>query len=91
MIENGIVAESLAAVADRILKGIDSRVSRWNRRDRGLFASDLMVDKVRDIMTQLEELEDAVRVEDLQSRLKTIEKTPLTTQGSPGTLRMAVI
>lgn len=69
-------AESLAAAADRILKGIDSRVGKMESTDEiaAYFASDLMVDKVRDIMTQLEELEDAVRVEDLQSRLKTIRE-----------------
>ena len=54
-------AESLAAAADRILKGIDSRVGKMESTDEiaAYFASDLMVDKVRDIMTQLEELEDA--------------------------------
>lgn len=69
-------AESLSAAADRILKGIDSRVGKMESTDEiaSYFASDLMVDKVRDIMSQLEELEDAVRVEDLQSRLKTIRE-----------------
>ena len=69
-------AESLSAAADRILKGIDSRVGKMESTDEiaAYFASDLMVDKVRDIMRQLEELEDAVRVEDLQSRLKTIRE-----------------
>ncbi len=38
------------------------------------FAGDLMVEKVRDIIEQLGELEDAIRVEDLQSRLKTIRE-----------------
>ena len=38
------------------------------------FAGDLMVEKVRDIVKQLGDLDDAVRVEDLQSRLKTIRE-----------------
>ncbi len=38
------------------------------------FAGDLMVEKVRDIIDQLGDLDDAVRVEDLQSRLKTIRE-----------------
>ncbi len=38
------------------------------------FAGDLMVEKVRDIIDQLDDLDDAVRVEDLQSRLKTIRE-----------------
>ena len=69
-------AESLASAADRILKGIDSRVGKMESTDEiaAYFASDLMVDKVRDIMSQLEALDDAVRVEDLQSRLKTIRE-----------------
>lgn len=69
-------AESLASAAERILKGIDSRVGKMESTDEiaAYFASDLMVEKVRDIMGQLEELEDAVRVEDLQSRLKTIRE-----------------
>jgi hypothetical protein len=69
-------AESLAAAADRILKGIDSRVGKMSSTDEiaAYFAGDLMVEKVREIIRQLEELQDAVRVEDLQSRLKTIRE-----------------
>lgn len=69
-------AESLSAAADRILKGIDSRVNKMSSTDEiaAYFAGDLMVEKVRDIVEQLEALQDAVRVEDLQSRLKTIRE-----------------
>lgn len=69
-------AESLASAADRILKGIDNRVRSMESIDdiAAYFAGDLMVEKVRDIVTQLQDLEDAVRVEDLQSRLKTIRE-----------------
>jgi len=69
-------AESLAAAADRILKGIDSRAGAMESTDEiaAYFAGDLMVEKVRDIIDQLAELDDAVRVEDLQSRLKTIRE-----------------
>ncbi|TWU22105.1 ATPase involved in DNA repair [Novipirellula galeiformis] len=69
-------AESLASAADRILKGIDSRVRSMSSGDEmaAYFAGDLMVEKVRDIIAQLTELGDAVRVEDLQSRLKTIRE-----------------
>ena len=69
-------AESLSAAADRILKGIDSRVNKMSTTDEiaAYFAGDLMVEKIRDIVRQLEELQDAVRVEDLQSRLKTIRE-----------------
>ena len=69
-------AESLSAAADRILKGIDSRVNKMSSTDEiaAYFAGDLMVEKVRDIIQQLEDLQDAVRVGDLQSRLKTIRE-----------------
>ncbi|MEM6471286.1 MAG: DNA repair ATPase, partial [Planctomycetota bacterium] len=69
-------AESLAAAADRILKGIDNRVRSMESSDEiaAYFAGDLMVEKVRDIVEQLQELDDAVRVEDLQSRMKTIRE-----------------
>lgn len=69
-------AESLASAADRILKGIDNRVRSMESSDdiAAYFAGDLMVEKVRDIIEQLQELDDAVRVEDLQSRMKTIRE-----------------
>lgn len=66
-------AESLAAAAGRILKGIDSRVRKMESTDEiaAYFAGDLMVEKIRNIIDQLSDLDDAVRVGDLQSRLKT--------------------
>ncbi len=69
-------AESLSAAADRILKGIDSRARNMKSTDEiaAYFAGDLMVEKVRDIIDQLGDLDDAVRVGDLQSRLKTVRE-----------------
>ncbi len=69
-------AESLASAAGRILKGIDSRVGKMKSTDEiaAYFAGDLMVEKVRDIISQLGDLDDAIRVEDLQSRMKTIRE-----------------
>ncbi|MGB7343262.1 MAG: DNA repair ATPase [Pirellulaceae bacterium] len=69
-------AESLSAAADRILKGIDSRARSMGSTDEiaAYFAGDLMVEKVRDIIDQLGDLDDAVRVGDLQSRLKTVRE-----------------
>jgi hypothetical protein len=65
-------AETLGTAADRILTGMVSRVRRIETLDgiHAYFASDLMVEKVRSIVDQLIELDDAVRVEDLRSRLK---------------------
>ena len=66
-------ANSLATAADRILKGISTRIANLESVDEinSYFASDLMIDKVRDIIGQLEELDESVKVDDIQSRLKT--------------------
>lgn len=69
-------ASALFRSAERILTGIRNRVKQFNEVNdiNGYFASDLMIDKVRDIVAQLMELEDNVKAEDLQSRLKTIRE-----------------
>ena len=69
-------AGALASAADRILKGIKSRVDGLESVNdiHGYFAADLMIDKVRDIVRQLETLGDSVKVDDIQSRLKTIRE-----------------
>ncbi len=69
-------AESLSSAADRILKGIQTRAGSMKTTEEiaAYFAGDLMVDKVRDLVRQLEQLDDSVRAEDLQGRLKTIRE-----------------
>ncbi len=69
-------ANTLAAAADRILKGVKTRVDGLeNLSDiHGYFAADLMVEKVRDVVKQLEALGDSVKVDDIQSQLKTIRE-----------------
>lgn len=69
-------ANSLMSAADRILKGIKARVEAMDSINdiNGYFASDLMIEKVRDIVRQLEELDDSVKVDDIQSRLKTVRE-----------------
>ena len=69
-------ANSLTNAADRILKGIQSRVQSFDTINdiNGYFASDLMIEKVRDIIEQLKELDDSVKVDDIQSRLKTVRE-----------------
>ena len=64
---------SLATAADRILKGIATRIGNLKSVDEinSYFASDLMIDKVRDIIGKLEDLDETVKVDDIQSRLKT--------------------
>ena len=69
-------ATALMSSADRILTGIQSRISGMESVDQinSYFASDLMIEKVRDIVGQLDELEESVKVDDVQSRLKTIRE-----------------
>jgi len=69
-------ANSLMSAAERVLKGIQTRVASFKTINdiNGYFASDLMIEKVRDIIEKLRELEDSVKVDDIQSRLKTIRE-----------------
>lgn len=69
-------ATALMAAADRILKGIQSRIANFKNVDEinSYFAADLMIDKVRDITGELDGLEESVKVDDIQSRLKTIRE-----------------
>lgn len=69
-------ANALAQAADRILGGIKSRVESMDEIEQinGYFAGDLMIDKVRDIVDELAELDDTVKVDDIQSRMKTVRE-----------------
>ena len=69
-------ATALMNAADRILKGIRSRVSNFETVEEinSYFASDLMIDKVRDIVEKLDLLDESVKVDDIQSRLKTVRE-----------------
>ncbi len=65
-------ALNLNNAATRILQGINRRLSSFENLDEqnAYFASDAMVQKVRDIIAQLHDIGDAVRAGDLESRLK---------------------
>jgi hypothetical protein len=69
-------AQALFTASERILGGIKHRAERLTSLDEinGYFASDLMVEKVREQVAQLLELGDNIKAEDLQSRLKTSAK-----------------
>jgi len=69
-------ANTLMAAADRILKGIKARVESLDSVNEinAYFASDLMIDKVRDLVDELDSLDDSVKVDDVQSRLKSIRE-----------------
>ncbi len=69
-------ATALMGVADRLLKSIAHRVDTLPgiSEINGFYASDQMVDRLRDVVQQLLDLGDPVKSDDLQSRLKTIRE-----------------
>ncbi len=69
-------ASALMSAAERILSGVKSRVAGFKTTDEinSYFAADLMIGKVRDIISELDGLDESVKVDDLQSRLKTIRE-----------------
>lgn len=69
-------ANVLSQSADRILKSIRSRVANFQTVDEinSYFAADLMIEKVRDIVDQLAGMDQSVKVDDIQSRLKTVRE-----------------
>ena len=73
--------QALAKSADRILKGVSNRVSGFKTVSEinGFFASDLMVDNERTIVEQLRALNDTVKADDIESRLKSTKRRYSTT------------
>ena len=58
---------------ERIISGIKKRLNAFESQQEinAYYASDLMVDKVRDITKQLLQIDDSVKADDLESKLKT--------------------
>lgn len=69
-------ASSLYQAAERILKAVQSRIVRFKgvTEINGYFASDVMIDKIRGIVKELIDIEDTVKADDIQSKLKTIRE-----------------
>ncbi|MDN5200122.1 DNA repair ATPase [Fulvivirgaceae bacterium BMA10] len=69
-------ANNLLQAADRILNAAKSRVARFDdpKEINGYFASDLMIEKIRDIVQELIDIGDTVKSDDIQSRLKTVKE-----------------
>ncbi len=69
-------ATALQSAADRILKGIQSRAATFESVSEinGYFAADLMIEKIRDIIDKLVALDDSVKADEIQSRLKSIRE-----------------
>ncbi|UOG73210.1 DNA repair ATPase [Hymenobacter tibetensis] len=69
-------ATALLQSAERLLKAVQTRLGRLESVAdiNGYFAADLMVEKVRGTMEELRKLGDAVKADDVQSRLKTLRE-----------------
>lgn len=67
---------ALANASERILNGIINRLKAFSTINEinGYFASDIMIEKVRDTVDQLETLGDTVKADEIQGRLKTIKE-----------------
>ncbi|QJE99265.1 AAA family ATPase [Luteolibacter luteus] len=69
-------AGALFKSAERILAGIRNRVTALKEVEEihSYFATDPMIEKVRDLIGQLQTLGDSVKADDLQTRLKTLRE-----------------
>ena len=67
---------SLQNAASRILNGIRTRIKSIKdvNEINGFFAADLMIDKVRDIIQQLNDLDDSNKASTVQTQLKTLKE-----------------
>lgn len=67
---------ALQKAAERILNGIKNRVKSFEEVSaiNGFFAADLMIDKVRDLIQQLMNLEDSNKANSIQTQLKTLQE-----------------
>ncbi len=65
-------AITLEAAANRILKGVTKKALSFKTtvEINGYFASDLMINKLRDIITRLKDLDDAGKAEAIETGLK---------------------
>ncbi|MEM9446494.1 MAG: DNA repair ATPase [Verrucomicrobiota bacterium] len=69
-------AQALMSSAERIFNGIRNRVKNIETVNEinAYMAADLMVEKIRNIVQELHQLEDSVKADDIQGRLKTIKE-----------------
>lgn len=67
---------ALLAAGERVLKAIQNRLGGFKTVEEinAYMASDLMTTKVRDLVAELLALEDSVKADDLQGRLKSVQQ-----------------
>ncbi|WP_326983949.1 DNA repair ATPase [Chryseobacterium sp. MYb264] len=68
--------QNLYDSAQRILKSVQTKAESFSSENEinGYFATDLMVEKVRDMARQLMEMEDSAKAEEIQTLLKTSQQ-----------------
>ena len=68
--------QNLFEAAQRILKSVQTKAESFDSENEinGYYASDLMVEKARDLARQLAELEDSAKSEEIQTLLKTSQQ-----------------
>lgn len=69
-------ANTLQQAGERILKAVKSRMSRFEAitEINGYFSSDLMIEKLKTIIKELQEQGDNVKADDIQSKLITVRE-----------------
>ncbi len=72
-------AVALQTASERILKGVGKKAQSFDTIEdiNGYFAADLMINKVRDIINQLRELDDAGKAEAIETQLKVAKEDAL--------------
>ena len=83
--KNGLIekrnkkAVTLLNASERILKGVQKKAQSFKSAAEinGYFASDLMINKLRDIVGQLNDLDDSGKAEEVETQLKTAREDAL--------------
>ena len=72
-------AVALQTASERILKGVAKKAQTFDTIEdiNGYFAADLMINKVRDIINQLKELDDGGKAESIETKLKVAKEDAL--------------
>lgn len=72
-------AVALQTASERILKGVAKKAQSFDNIENinGYFAADLMINKVRDIINQLKELDDGGKAESIETQLKVAKEDAL--------------
>lgn len=70
---------ALEQIGLRVLKNIENKAQSFNDKESiyAFFSTDLMVDKVRNLVTELKELNDVAKAENLENLVKVSQETAL--------------